>query len=106
MLPHNMGKVIIQSVLFTMLANLSSSENFELHKGLSVKSLTILSPVACDPNSAFDFLYMIHTAPTQFGLRNTLRSSWAREIDNPKKSRRVFLIGRSCLLYTSDAADE
>ena len=95
MFPRNMDKVIIQTTLLTILANQSSSDNLELHKGLSVKSLTILSPDACDPNLEVDFLYMIHTAPTHFALRNTLRNSWATELSNPKKSRRVFLIGRS-----------
>ena len=78
-----------------IIANQSIVDNLELHKDFSVNSLKILSPDACDPNLAVEFLYMIHTAPTHSALRNTLRNSWAKEISNKKKTRRVFLIGRS-----------
>ena len=94
---RNILKFIIQSSLLLTLVNGSGDdkENSNLHRNLNVKSLTIYSPLPCDPNSGVDFLYIIHTAPNHTELRNTLRNTWAAEIDNGIKTRRVFLIGRS-----------
>ena len=54
-----------------------------------------MSPPPCDPTLAIDFLYMIHTAPNNSVMRNTLRNTWAKETDYQVKTRRVFVIGRS-----------
>ena len=67
-----------------------------LHKNLELKSLTILTPLPCD--TEIEFLYIIHTAPSHFNLRNTLRNTWASTTAKPdqiSKTRRVFLIGKS-----------
>ena len=67
-----------------------------LHKNLELKSLTILTPPPCDPK--IEFLYIIHTAPSHFNLRNTLRNTWASTTAKPdqiNKTRRVFVIGKS-----------
>jgi hypothetical protein len=94
---QNLSQFIIQCTLLMTLANGSGHEkyNSKLHKGLNLKTLTILSPPPCHPEAMVDFLYIIHTAPTHSELRNTLRNSWAAESDNGIKTRRVFLIGRS-----------
>ena len=93
-----MSKIIHQIVIILTVLKFSCQEddNNELHKNLDLNSLTIFSPPPCDLN--IDFLYIIHTAPNHFDLRNALRDSWASTMiknDQFQKVRRVFLIGRS-----------
>ena len=77
------------------LSNICTQDEIEseLHKNLDLRTLTIITPPPCDPN--IDFLYIVHTAPSHFELRNTLRSSWASSRNTNTQMRRVFLIGRS-----------
>ena len=77
------------------ISNLCTQDEIEseLHKNLNLKTLTIITPPSCDPN--IDYLYIVHTAPSHFELRNTLRSSWASSKNTDTQMRRVFLIGRS-----------
>ena len=77
------------------LSNICTQDEIEseLHKNLNLRTLTIITPPPCDPN--IDFLFIVHTAPSHFELRNTLRSSWASSKNTDTQMRRVFLIGRS-----------
>ena len=77
------------------ISNLCTQDEIEseLHKNLNLRTLTIITPPPCDLN--IDFLFIVHTAPTHFELRNTLRRSWASSKNTDTQMRRVFLIGRS-----------
>ena len=87
--------LISACAIILALSNLCTQDEIEseLHKNLNLRALTIITPPPCDPN--IDFLYIVHTAPIHFELRNTLRSSWASSKNTNTQMRRVFLIGRS-----------
>ena len=85
----------IAVVLTTLNGSNTNSYDPKLHVNLNLKSLTIISPVPCDTNSPIDILYAVHTAPSHFELRNSLRQGWASSDIHPNKTRRIFLIGRS-----------
>ena len=104
--------LISACAIILALSNLCTQDEIEseLHKNLNLRTLTIITPPPCDPN--IDFLFIVHTAPTHFELRNTLRRSWASSKNTDTQMRRVFLIGRSnetvekLILEEHDAFDD
>ena len=105
-------KLTSACAIILALSNLCTQDEIEseLHKNLNLTTLTIITPPPCDPD--IDFLFIVHTAPTHFELRNTLRSSWASSKNTHTQMRRVFLIGRSnetvekLILEEHDAFDD
>ena len=91
------SSLIIQTAILLSMTTRTTCGNYDqnLHVGLNLNSLTLLSPSACEFESEIDYLYGVHTAPSHFELRNTLRNSWASSEIYPNKTRRVFLIGQS-----------
>ena len=92
------SNIVLQATIVLTVSKISyqDKDNCGIHTDLRLESLTRFSPPPCDPE--VDFLYIIHTAPNHFGLRNALRNSWASTTivnDQYKRSRRVFLIGAS-----------
>ena len=95
---QNMQVIVLEIVVILTVLKITHQDDAinALHKNLELKSLTILTPVPCD--SKIEFLYIIHTAPSHFNLRNTLRNTWASTTAKPDqidKTRRVFVIGKS-----------
>ena len=95
---QNMQVIVLEIVVILTVLKITHQDDAinALHKNLELKSLTILTPVPCDIK--IEFLYIIHTAPSHFNLRNTLRNTWASTTAKPDqidKTRRVFVIGKS-----------
>ena len=97
MLQHKAFKLFIQATIVAAVLNESNTNRYDpkLHVNLNLNLLTVVSPVPCDPSSEIDLLYVVHTAPSHFELRNSLRQGWASSDIHPNKTRRIFLIGRS-----------
>ena len=93
-----MQAIVLEIVVILTVLKITHQDDAinSLHKNLELESLTILTPPPCDPK--IEFLYIIHTAPSHFNLRNTLRNTWASTTAKPdqiNKTRRVFVIGKS-----------
>lgn len=95
--PNKPNKLVIPSIVLLTLLKRSNHarHDLKLDTNLNLKLLTIISPPPCNSNSPVDFLYVVHTAPSHFELRNTLRNSWAHSNKQSGNAKQVFFTGRS-----------